>query len=73
MTPASVPSTAPREATAFATCPFCHTEDRGTTTGDLDAGAVWRCGLCDQQWDARRLATMAAHDAWLARRRTCQP
>jgi hypothetical protein len=63
-----MPSTAPQDSSGFATCPFCHTEDRRTTARDLSTGAMWRCALCDQQWDARRLATAAAYAAWMARR-----
>jgi hypothetical protein len=68
MTRAPVPAIAPRDATGFARCPLCHTDDRSTTASDLNAGATWRCALCHQQWDARRLATVTAYAAWVARR-----
>ena len=46
-----------------ATCPLCHTTDASLTDDELAAGGGWRCIRCGQQWDARRLATVAAYAA----------
>ena len=48
---------------ASATCPLCHTSATLTQSA-LEAGGDWRCVRCGQQWDARRLATVAAYTAW---------
>jgi hypothetical protein len=32
----------------------------------VGAGAGWRCARCGQQWDAVRLATVAAYAVWLS-------
>lgn len=68
---ASRPSLNPRPAIApalvgFATCPSCHTVDATLTNVAVSEGADWHCGRCGQRWDARRLATAAAYDVWLA-------
>lgn len=56
-----------RDAVEFATCPMCHTP--GTLTRSaLERGSDWRCGRCGQQWDAARLATVAAYAAWVVER-----
>ena len=49
-----------------ATCPMCHTL-ASLTESAVEAGGVWRCVRCGQQWDATRLATVAAHAAWVER------
>ena len=48
---------------ATATCPMCHTSATLSLSA-LEAGGDWRCVRCGQQWDARRLATVAAYAAW---------
>jgi hypothetical protein len=60
-------ATAPEPA-GFATCPSCHTADAAVTSAAVSGGADWRCVRCGQRWDANRLATVAAYDAWLSRR-----
>ena len=40
------------------------------TNGAVDAGADWRCARCGQQWDAVRLAAVAAYNVWLSERAT---
>ena len=52
-----------RDVVASATCPMCHTSAT-LSLSTLDAGGDWRCVRCGQHWDARRLATVAAHAAW---------
>lgn len=47
-----------------ATCPLCHSPDVSLSNDELAAGGGWRCTRCGQQWDARRLATVAAYAAW---------
>src|SRR5689334_3498085 len=47
-------------------CPLCHTTHPSLTRDALQAGADWRCVRCGQRWNARRLATVAAHAAWVA-------
>jgi hypothetical protein len=47
-------------------CPLCHTTHPSLTGDALEAGGHWRCIRCDQRWDARRLATVAAYAAWVA-------
>ena len=32
----------------------------------VGAGADWHCQRCGQQWDAVRLATIAAYAVWLS-------
>jgi hypothetical protein len=49
------------------TCPLCHTVHPGLSDA-LDAGVVFRCDRCGQQWDAPRLKAVAAYDAWTAAR-----
>lgn len=48
----------------FATCPTCHMVDATLTNSSLAAGANWRCGRCGQMWDQKRIATVAAYNAW---------
>jgi len=49
------------------TCPMCHT-GASVTQRALDAGAAWQCVRCGQQWNAARLATVAAYAAWVVDR-----
>lgn len=56
------------EPGAFAACPTCHVVDATMTNGQLAVGGYWRCQRCGQQWDQRRLATVAAYNAWDAAR-----
>jgi transposase-like protein len=56
------------ELGAAATCLSCHTKDATLTHGAVAAGAGWRCRRCGQQWDADRLATVAAYDGWVSAR-----
>ena len=30
-------------------------------------GASWKCARCGQEWDARRLDSVAAYDMWAAK------
>lgn len=41
------------------TCPMCHSAAPAT-----QAGGAWLCGRCGQHWDAGRLATVSAYQAW---------
>ena len=50
-----------------AACPMCHTRT-SLNQSALDAGGAWRCVRCGQQWDAARLATVAAYAAWVVER-----
>lgn len=45
-------------------CPLCHTENAGLSMTAVGGGATWRCARCTQQWDSRRLATVAAYRRW---------
>ena len=56
--------TAP-EPSQLAACPLCHTAHPSLTHDALDSGREWRCPRCDQRWDARRFATVAAYAAWV--------
>jgi len=47
------------------TFPMCPTAV-AVTLQALAAGAAWRCPRCGQQWDAGRLATVAAYDEYVA-------
>jgi hypothetical protein len=47
-----------------ATCPLCHTIRAPLTQEAIEVGSGWRCGRCGQQWDAGRLAVVAAYTAW---------
>ena len=47
-----------------AICPSCHTADLTLTDSAVAAGADWRCRRCGQQWDAGRLAKVAAYAVW---------
>jgi hypothetical protein len=60
--------TLPPEGIGFATCPLCHTADATMTNVAVAAGADWQCARCCQQWDAGRLATVAAYDMRLSER-----
>ena len=53
-----------------ATCPLCHTIDMSLSNDALASGGGWRCTICDQRWDAPRLATVAAYAAWALERET---
>ena len=53
-----------------ATCPLCHTIEMALSNEALAAGGGWRCSICDQRWDAPRLATVAAYAAWALERET---
>jgi ribosomal protein L37AE/L43A len=46
------------------TCPMCHTPASLTQIA-LDAGGAWQCVRCGQQWNAARLATVAAYATWV--------
>lgn len=46
-------------------CPLCHAPRR-LTDDELDARGAWQCATCGQQWDRRRLETVAAYAAWTA-------
>lgn len=48
------------------TCPLCHTP--GPTLADVGEGMNWRCSVCHQAWDMKRLATVAAYAAFIAER-----
>jgi hypothetical protein len=58
---ADIDPIAPRHAT----CPLCHTTNASLSDEALAAGEGWRCPRCGQQWDAHRLATVAAYAAWV--------
>ena len=51
-----------------AVCPGCHTPHPSLTREGLTAGVTWRCVRCGERCDARRLATEAAYEAWIAGR-----
>ena len=50
----------------FVACPFCHTPHASSTDEALLAGDSWLCARCGQRWDAHRLETVLAYDAWAA-------
>ena len=50
----------------LATCPACHTTDAVVTKDALSKGTDWKCGRCGGQWNATRLATVAAYAVWLS-------
>ena len=50
------------------TCPLCHTAAPTVSAVDLASGLGWRCGTCDQRWDAARLAAVAAYAQFVAER-----
>jgi hypothetical protein len=52
----------------FATCPSCHTTDTAVTNDALSKGSDWECARCGGQWNATRLATVAAYALWLSGR-----
>lgn len=70
--PQAQPATASPEPVIqrHATCPLCHTIDMSLSNEALAAGGGWRCTICDQRWDAPRLATVAAYAAWALERET---
>ena len=47
-------------------CPRCHLSHGSLTQEALETGEGWRCIRCGQEWDARRLATVAAYAVWAA-------
>jgi len=49
-------------------CPLCHTVAPALTDAALVAGADWRCAVCDQMWNAQRLATVAGYAEYCAAR-----
>ena len=51
----------------LARCPLCHTS-AALSAQALAAGEHWRCVTCGQTWTAERLETVAAYEAWVARR-----
>lgn len=57
-----------QDLSQHAVCPGCHTPHRSLTRDGLAAGAGWRCIRCGERWDARRLATVTAYEAWVAER-----
>lgn len=54
-----------RDVRRRATCPLCHTAHPSLTDDALRTGLGWQCVRCSQHWDAKRLATVAAYDAWV--------
>jgi hypothetical protein len=50
-----------------AMCRMCHTP-APLTQSALEAGGEWQCIRCGQQWDAARLAAVAAYAAWVIER-----
>jgi predicted Zn finger-like uncharacterized protein len=56
----------PSDESRVTTCPLCHTTHGALTQEALGAGGEWRCARCGQEWDSRRLATVAAYAAWSA-------
>jgi hypothetical protein len=55
-----------------AICPGCHTPHPSLTGQGLAAGVGWKCARCGQRWDARRLASVAAYERWVADRSTLE-
>lgn len=51
-------------------CPGCHTPHPSLTGEGLAAGLGWKCVRCGQRWDAGRLTSVAAYQAWVAARET---
>ena len=49
----------------YAICPMCHAPATLSQSA-LEAGGHWRCVRCGQQWNAARLAAVAAYAAWTA-------
>ena len=47
------------ELLGTAACPLCH-----TGISRASAGFPWQCRRCGQRWSPRRLATVAAYEAW---------
>lgn len=52
-----------RDIAQPAACPMCHTPATLSRSA-LEAGDHWRCVRCGQNWDAARLAAVAAYAAW---------
>ena len=47
-------------------CPNCHTPHSSPADDALLARDSWVCVRCGQQWDAHRLETVGAYNAWVA-------
>src|SRR4029434_3167204 len=45
------------------TCPLCHTAAPTVSAADLASGLGWRCGTCDQRWDAAAFAAGVGYAA----------
>jgi hypothetical protein len=60
-----LPQTSQPSQPGVATCPMCHTVHASLSTTAIDAGADWRCARCGQRWDAERLSTVSAYQAWV--------
>jgi|KBSSwiS6_1023812.scaffolds.fasta_scaffold90874_2 hypothetical protein len=74
MTTITIPTqTATEPAVGLAICPLCHTPEPRMTDVALKAGESWRCSVCDQQWSAQRLATVAVYAAFAARHDASRP
>jgi hypothetical protein len=54
-------------------CPLCHTVAPTLTDATLAAGGDWRCSVCHQLWNAVRLETVAAYEAYCAARAAAVP
>ena len=59
------PSETPSDLLRLSTCPLCHAPHAALTPDAIAAGDSWRCVRCGQQWDARRLDSVAAYAAWV--------
>jgi hypothetical protein len=72
-TPAArAPLEAPQDTSRRVTCPLCQTSHAWSTHEALQTGEGWQCVRCTQQWDAPRLATVAAYAAWVAEHESVQ-
>jgi predicted CXXCH cytochrome family protein len=58
----------PLSTSGLATCLSCHTAHPSLTYEAVQAGDHWQCVRCGQDWDAGRLATVAAYIDWVAER-----
>jgi predicted CXXCH cytochrome family protein len=56
------------DALPLVTCPSCHTPHGSLTEDTFHGGDSWVCVRCGQRWNAHRLETVAAYDAWVAER-----
>jgi hypothetical protein len=63
-----VPPTTGDDVVVTPVCPLCHTVDTTVTAESLRGGGYWRCTVCSQSWDARRLETAAAYADFAAAR-----